>query len=140
MPAKLPSLKNLSSRQRSFCKRFAAGEEGEVIIADLWPGRDASWMLCRLMANERVAAFLASAVAARSLYTLLITLDAILNDPKSNRTHVQAAGRLFSQLGYLDIRDLGALKKKCSKVPGPSSDEDEALAERLFILGKKATS
>ena len=92
------------------------------------------------MSNERVEAFLASAVAARSRYTLLSKLDAILNDPNASRTHVLAAGRLSCQLGYLDIRDQDVPKKKRSTIPGLPSDEDEALAERLFILGKKATS
>ena len=135
MSCRLPSLKNLSSRQRSFCKRFAAGEEGEAIIADLWPGRDASWMLCRLMANECVEAVLASVTRK----AVLLRLSAILSDPKSSRTNVLDAARLYNHV----LETLGNTAKNGKKrgTPPPSpTDIDKALEQKLLDLEKKATT
>lgn len=139
MSSKLPSLKNLSRRQRSFCKRIAEGEEAEAVIPELFPRQAVGLVLCRLMANQRVAEFLASVVKARiSPNMLLLKLCVILDDPESSRTNVLAAARLSSQLlGYLENP---AKDKKRGKVSAPPSDNDEALAEKLFLLAKKAAA
>jgi len=137
----LPSLKDLSSRQRSFCRRIAAGEDAEAVIPELFPRKDVALMLCRLMTNQRVAAFLASVVEARiSRNALLFKLGGIVNDPKARPAHVLAAARLSSQLlGYLQNTPKGK-KRGTAQVSAPSSNDDEALAEKLFILGKKAAA
>jgi hypothetical protein len=135
MSAKLPSLKNLSSRQRSFCKRFVAGEEGEAIIADLWPGRDASWMLCRLMANERLTALFASVIRK----ALLLRLSEILRDPKSSRTNVLDAARLYNHI-FESLGSTAKNGKKRGTAPPSPIDIDKDLQEKLLDLEKKATS
>ena len=139
MPDKLPSLKNLSRRQRSFCRRIAGGEEAEAIIPELFPHQAVGLVLCRLMANQRIAEFLASVVQARiSPNLLLLKLGEILDDPDSSRTNVLAAARLSSQLlGYLRNSPKG---KKRGRISAPTSDDDEALAEKLVLLAKKAAA
>lgn len=137
MSSKLPSLKNLSRRQRSFCKRIAAGEEAETIIAELFPGQSVGLVFCKMRLNEHIAAFWAAVTATRfSPPALLLNLDQIRNDPKARPADLLGAARLASQLlGYL------AAPKQPSKRRSKFSQvvlADEELAAKIAELRRKA--
>jgi len=136
MPRKLPSLKNLSSRQRSFCKRLAAGEEPHAIISELFPHQESGWVLCRMLANKRVAAFVHSVAEIRSSPdALLLAMDRIRNDPKARSADVLGAARLSERLARSTRID--SPSRGCSKF-SPGDTTDKELTAKMMELKRKA--